>query len=506
MILSRYNLKHISRYSVLCPEKVLFELPEKVLQFGTGALLRGLPDYFIDKANRKGLFNGRIVVVKSTSRGDAAAFEKQDGLYTLCVRGVNKGGTIKENIIHSAISRVITAEGEWQQVLACAHQPPMQVIISNTTEVGIQLVKEDIRQHPPKSFPAKLLAFLYERYRAFDGSAGAGMTIIPTELIADNGRKLEAIVLELAHLNGLEADFIEWIEKRNRFCNSLVDRIVPGRPDKELAAVLEAELGYADELMVLSEDYRLWAIEGDEKVRKVLSFAEADEGVVIAADIKRFRELKIRLLNGTHTLTCGFAFLYGCTTVKDAMEHAGVATFIQELMLRELVPAIPYEIDEATCTEFGWKVLDRFRNPYLKHQWISIATQYSSKMKMRCIPLLLEHYRKSKTVPRLFALGFAAYLLFTRPLYIKEGKYYGKLRGKSYPIEDDMAEVFYKRWQPSDAGAVVKEVLCDEGFWGANLSELPGFMGSVKEKLQAMMNNELAFVIADEKIFQQDEL
>src|SRR5688500_16762705 len=95
------------------PQPSCFALPEKVLQFGTGALLRGLPDYFIDKANRQHVFNGRIVVVKSTLNGDAEAFEEQNGLYTLCVRGIEDGIVIEENIIHSAISRVLSANTQW---------------------------------------------------------------------------------------------------------------------------------------------------------------------------------------------------------------------------------------------------------------------------------------------------------------------------------------------------------------------------------------------------------
>src|SRR3954468_20427308 len=183
MILSRYTLKNITQPSVIVPDETMFELPEKVLQFGTGVLLRGLPDYFIDKANRQGLFNGRIVVVKSTSQGDASAFDKQDGLYTLCVRGLDNGKKVEENIINASISRVLSAQEEWEQILECAHSTHMQVIVSNTTEVGIQLVNDDIRRHPPTSFPGKLLAFLYERFRAFSGSAHSGMVIVPTELI-----------------------------------------------------------------------------------------------------------------------------------------------------------------------------------------------------------------------------------------------------------------------------------------------------------------------------------
>jgi tagaturonate reductase len=489
MILSRYTLKNITSEQVAIPDETIFELPEKVLQFGTGVLLRGLPDYFIDKANRQGIFNGRIVVVKSTSHGDTSAFEKQDGLYTLCIRGIQNGEKVEENSINASISRVLNAAEEWEEILACAHNQNMQVIVSNTTEVGIQLVNDDIRRHPPVSFPGKLLAFLYERFQAFGGSERSGMIIVPTELIPDNGKKLEAIVLELAHLNGLEETFIEWLENANHFCNSLVDRIVPGKPDNVLQQELENELGYTDGLMTMSEVYRLWAIEGNAHVKEVLTFAQADEGVKIEPNIDLYRELKLRLLNGTHTLSCGLAFLAGCDTVKDAMNSEGTCAFITQLMQYELAPAIPYTVDLETAYAFGLQVLDRFRNPHIKHFWLSITLQYSSKMKMRCIPMLLRHYEQTQAVPELFALGFAAYIRFMKATSQNEGKFYGESNGQSYLITDDRVEVFYQRWQTLTPDTLVAEVLNDASFWGVELGTLPGFQQVVTEKLDIILTS-----------------
>ena len=489
MVLSQWSLKNISPEKVNVPAETIFELPEKVLQFGTGVLLRGLPDYFINKANQLGIFNGRIVVVKSTSKGDSSAFEKQDGLYTLCVRGLQNGEKVQENIIHASVSRVLSANEDWEQILECAHDQNMQVIISNTTEVGIQLVNDDIRRHPPVSFPGKLLAFLYERYQAFNGSKQTGMVIIPTELISDNGKLLESIVQELAHLNGLEETFIEWLKSCNYFCNSLVDRIVTGKPDEDIHAALENELGYKDELLIMSEAYRLWAIEGDEKIKKLLSFAEADGGVIIEPNIELHKELKLRLLNGTHTLSCSLAFLAGFSTVKQAMDDDIISSYISGVMQNEIAPSIPYEVDLNIARDFGAKVLDRFRNPYINHHWIDITMQLSSKMKMRCIPLLQKHYKKNETPPELMALGFAAYLYFLKPVKEVKGKFYGELNGQEYLIQDDCAEIFMKRWQTLMPAELVKEVLRDSAFWGEALNVLPGFETVVAEKLNLLISS-----------------
>jgi tagaturonate reductase len=479
MNLSKENLGAIKTPGVVKPAADIFSLPERVLQFGTGVLLRGLPDYFIDKANRQGIFKGRVVVVKSTDSGDAGAFDRQDGLYTLCMRGIEDGRKVEENIVCSAISRVLSARDQWQDILELAHQSQMQIIVSNTTEVGIQLVEEDIRGRTPASFPGKLLAFLYERYTVFSGNAESGMIIVPTELIVDNGKKLADIVRKLAVYNKLEEGFVNWLDQHCRFCSSLVDRIVPGKPDAATLQQLQHDLGYTDDLLAISEVYRLWAIEGDEKVRSVLSFAAADAGVIIAPDIEIYRELKLRLLNGTHTLSCGLAVLAGFPTVKSAMDDPTFSAFVADLMLKEIAPNIPYDLPLAEARDFGLKVLDRFRNPHIQHQWISITMQYSSKIKMRIVPVLLKHYQPEP--PPHIVLGFAAYLLF--------------MRGQSGPVTDDRAAYFKDLWQKEPA-EVVAAALKDQSLWGVDLAEVPGFEAAVRESLNTLMNKGAATALA----------
>ncbi|MEO7925071.1 MAG: tagaturonate reductase [Chitinophagaceae bacterium] len=496
MQLSKNTVGQIAKQPGLSlPDEKLFELPEKVLQFGTGVLLRGLPDYFIDKANQQGIFNGRVVVVKSTD-SDSSAFDKQDGLYTICVRGVEKGKTIQENLVNASISRVLGARTEWKRILECAHNPAMQIVISNTTEVGIQLVQDDINNEPPVSFPGKLLAFLYERFRAFNGSAGSGMVIVPTELITDNGSKLESIVLELAHRNNLDFKFIEWLENHNTFCNSLVDRIVPGKPNAAESKKIESDLGYEDELMTMSEVFRLWAIEGNEKVKEILSFAKADESVVIAPDINLFKELKLRLLNGTHSFNCGLAFLSGFNITREAVTDKIFGVFAKNLMHTEIAKAIPYEIDRVKKADFANRVFERFCNPFIDHQWQSITVQYTSKMKMRNMPLLLRHYELNSNPPIHMATGFAGFLLYMKVTRKEGNKYYGERTGEEYEIKDDSAEYFYTSWKENNAATLAKEVMQNEELWDTDLSVLPGFLQAVQEQLQDMITNGVLQTIA----------
>lgn len=483
----QYLRLRIDSDSVSIPDEQLANLPERVLQFGTGVLLRGLPDYLIDKANRQGIFNGRIVVVKSTDGGDISAFDRQDGLYTLCIRGVEENQPVEQNVICSAISRVLSAKSQWDEILRFAISPDLQIVISNTTEVGIQLQQDDIQKAPPKSFPGKLLAVLYARFKAFDGAKDKGLVIVPTELIPDNGTRLESILLELAHRNALESEFIDWLETANYCCNSLVDRIVPGRPDAATQHALTDQLGYEDDLLTIAEAYRLWAIEGNEHVQDVLSFHQADEGVIIRPSIALFRELKLRLLNGTHTLSCGMAVLCGFETVREALDDDLINSYVQNLMLGELVPGIPFEIDEKSAQRFGMQVVDRFRNPYIEHRWLSITMQYTTKMQMRNVPTLRQFYRNVGGVPGYMALGFAAYLLFMKATHKEKEGWYGQANGEEYLIQDEKAAYFADLWERMPPRQLVTTVLGNKSLWSYDLTQLPGFAGAVTGYLTDML-------------------
>lgn len=489
MNLSIQNLAQIQLPGTGVPTAAIFNLPEKILQFGTGVLLRALPDYFVDKANRQGIFNGRILVIKSTSTGDTEDFNTQDGMYSLSIRGMESGKQVDDHVVCSAISRVLSAGSQWPEILESAANRQLEIVISNTTEVGVQLVRESILQNPPASFPAKLLAFLCERYKIFEGLPEAGMLIIPTELLPDNGTKLKSILLELAEFNKLSQEFIDWIIRHNRFCSSLVDRIVPGKPDSGAKDQLEKKWGYTDGLLVVCEPYRLWAIEGDESVRKSLSFYSADEGVIIAPDITKYRELKLRMLNATHTLCCGLAYLSGFETVKAAMEDGLFESYISNLMMDEISPAIPFPIDENEKQNFGLNVLDRFRNPYLQHQWLSITMQYSSKLSMRVLPVLYKYYELFKKPPELISMGFAAYILFMRPVKKESGKYFGLLSNQYYLINDDRAEHFHGIWDELSVDVIVNKVLANQELWSEDLTRLEGFAHSVAGKLKGFIRH-----------------
>ncbi|MCU0340010.1 MAG: tagaturonate reductase [Spirosomaceae bacterium] len=467
-----------------------FDLPVKVLQFGTGVLLRGLCDYLIDKANKQHIFNGRIVVVKSTA-GSADDFAAQDGLYTVCVRGVdNDGQTIDEATTVSAISRVLSAQDNWQSVLQVARNPHLEVILSNTTEVGIEYVEENIFQSPPQSFPGKLTAFLYERFRTYGGKKDKGLIVVPTELITDNGLKLRECVEKLSAYNELGKLFNKWLKYHVKFCNSLVDRIVPGKPDAATQAALEAKLGYEDALLTVAEPYLLWAIEGDERVKKILSFEQVHENVIVDEDISYYRERKLRILNGSHSAAAPLGYLSGFDTTFQCMNDADMKAFYENVVYEEILPTLPFEDQQEELKAFAGDILNRYRNPFIQQKLIGITLHQTSKNNARNVPTIQRYYQKFGKVPPLFAKAFAAYLLFMKAVKHQNDQYFGQRGDDFYLINDVKAAYFHEKWQgvtPATVDTLVKSILSDRTLWDIDLTLLDGFADAVTSHLREMM-------------------
>ncbi|HJU66816.1 MAG TPA: tagaturonate reductase [Gemmatimonadaceae bacterium] len=460
------------------PDPALLDLPEKAVQFGTGAFLRGFVDAFLDESNRQGRFGGRVVAVASTSSGRDEALNEQDGLYTLLIEGMEQGAAHQERRIVASVSRALSAPDEWDAVCECARNPDLELVFSNTTEVGIVLDESDHGDAtPPRSFPGKLARFLYERARTFDYDVTKGLTVVPCELIEENGERLCAIVLALAARWRLGGAFIDWIETAVPFCNTLVDRIVPGTPPPDRLVELNRTLGYRDALITSCERYRLFAIEGNEEIRVRLPFAADTDGLVIAEDIAPYRERKVRLLNGAHTAMVSVALLAGCRTVLQAMQHQMVRRFVERLMLEEIAPSL----DVPDAFAFARDVLDRFGNPHIQHALLDITLQATTKMRVRVLPSIVRHAKRTGQPPRMLSLGFAAHLFLLRhgpPPAVYE-------KAPTLP-PDEQGERLKTLWRVhgDDDQSLARAACGDVALWGTDLSRVPGFVSLVVDYLR----------------------
>lgn len=459
------------------------ERPVKVLQFGEGNFLRAFVDWQIDELNNKTDFNGQVVVVQPRGQGKMARVNKQDGLFTLLLQGLKDGKAVEERQVVNAISHGIELVEDYDSYLQLAHEPSLRFVVSNTTEAGIVFDETDrLLDCPAKSFPAKLTAFLYERFLAFNSAANKGLVILPCELIEKNGEQLKMHVLNYAKHWQLSSDFSEWIETANTFCNTLVDRIVPGQPAN--ATEVTQQLGYKDELLVAAEHYYFWAIEGPASLKEELPFTEAGLQTIFVDDLAPYRTRKVRILNGAHTAMTPVGYLYGLQTVSETIEHDVVGAFIKEMIFDEIVPVI--EGNRAEIEAFADDVLARFKNPYIEHYLMSIAMNSISKFKTRNVPTLLTYYERNGTVPNKLAFSLAALFIFYRGQYEQE----------TIALADDAAILacFNKEWAcytrtRESAQTLVTNLLRDELLWGVDLTQLEGLVSQVSDRLYDIERN-----------------
>ena len=371
-------------------------MKETIIQFGEGGFLRSFADVFIHKMNEQGLYDGKVVVVQPINKGLIPVINEQHGVYHQFLRGVENGRVVNDCIEVHSISRGVDPYTQYDEFIKLAENPDMRIIISNTTEAGIEyLGTEKLDDRPPKSFPAKLTALLYHRFKA----GLKGFIILSCELIDNNGKELLSCVLKYAELWKLPSDFIEWIKSENHFCNTLVDRICTGYPKdesekQELDKRLQKEFGLnqSDRLMNTAEIFHLWVIEGN--FEDEFPLKKAGINVIWTDDVSPFKRRKVRILNGAHTSMVLAARLYGLSTVKECLDNKTVNAFLNKLLFQEIVPVLSAGQNPETAmgyVKFAQDVLERFANPFVKHQLLSIALNSVSKFKARVLPTILEY-------------------------------------------------------------------------------------------------------------------
>jgi tagaturonate reductase len=460
------------------------EYPEKVLQFGEGNFLRCFVDWMFHELNKSGKFNGSVVAVQPIANGMANMLNDQDGLYTIYLRGLKNGQAESNHETVDVISRAINPYEDFNAYLKTAEQPEMRYIISNTTEAGIAYDETDVPTlTPPNSFPAKLTVWLNHRFKTFNGDASKGVHIIPCELIEKNADNLKRIVLQLADRWALGEDFVNWLNTASTFSNTLVDRIVPGYP-RERIEEITAELGYEDKQVVEGEHFHLWVIEGPESLQQELPFPSIGLDVKYVKDMTPYRTRKVRILNGAHTTLVPVAYLYGLDTVRESVEHPVVGKFIKEAIFDEIIPTL--DLSKEELEQFANDVIDRFRNPYIKHLLMSISLNSWSKFETRVLPSLLEYKNRKGSIPQKLSFALAATIAFYR----------GKRGEEAISLNDDLVlmELLKTAWSKYDGSdesieSVVVEVLGFEKNWKMDLNKVEGLTAAVTKHLVNIVNN-----------------
>ncbi|MBT8314391.1 MAG: tagaturonate reductase [Maribacter sp.] len=453
--------------------------PERVLQFGAGNFLRGFVDYFVQEMNEKINFNAAVVAVKPTSTGNYNQLIKQEGLYTLFLKGIKNGKAVSEHKIIDCIQRCVNPYDNYDQYLSIAQNPELRFIVSNTTEAGIAYESNDkLQDTPQKSFPGKLTALLFKRFVHFGGASGKGLIVLPCEMIDKNGDNLKRIILQYAEDWDLGEGFVHWINDDNIFCNTLVDRIVPGYP-KNKRDVLIKKLGYTDNLVVVGEQFHLWVIEGPKVVKEEFPAEECGLNVVFTDNMEPYRTRKVRILNGAHTTLVPVGYLYGIEKVRESLEDAVVGSYLKQAIFDEICPTL--NLPDEELKQFSNDVLDRFRNPFLEHALISISLNSIAKYKTRVLPSVLEYINRKNILPKRLLFSLAALIAF----------YKGERYGESIGLKDDqeVLDFFQKQWCTNNYGTIVKNVLSNNDIWGIDLTKYQGLQDLVTSNLKSIMVN-----------------
>lgn len=454
------------------------QYPIKVIQFGEGNFLRAFVDYMIDIANEKGVFGGSIAIVKPIPFGSLDSFKEQDNLYTVLLRGKENGNVVNDSRIVTSVSKALDCKDDYDEYMLLAHLDTLRFVVSNTTEAGIVLDKNDHFDGLPETYPGKLTKFLYERYTAFSGAADKGLILLPVELIENNGSKLKECVLALAKIWNLPDGFIKWVEKNNVFCSTLVDRIVTGYPRGYADKVCE-QLGYEDKLVDIGEPFALWVIETEKDISGELPLDKIGLPVVFTNDQKPYRNRKVRVLNGAHTSSVLAGYLYGLDIVRDCMKDELMGKFIRKVVMEEIVPQVNLPIEEVKA--FAESVFDRFENPFIDHALLSISLNSVSKWKARVLPSFKDYVKNNGKLPRLITFSFTALLAFYSSEDLREdGLYAKRSNGDQYVIHDDRKVLEFFAENSGKADFILK-ACGNVDFWGEDMNRYDGFTETVTD-------------------------
>lgn len=425
-------------------------MKETIIQFGTGNFLRGFADYFVDKLNKEKLFDGKIVVVSPTDSKTVDILNAQNCRYNLYLRGIENGKEVCRHTEINSISRAINPYKDFDGYIALAENPDFRFIISNTTEAGIEYAPDNqFADRPAKAFPAKLAQLLYARYKA----GLKGFVILACELIDNNGRELQKCVLRYARRWKLGEDFCSWIIDENKFCNTLVDRIVTGYPKDEAD-----KLCSGDKMLDTAEIYHFWAIEGN--FEKKLPLQKAGFNVIWTDDASPYKKRKVRVLNGAHTSMVFPAMLCGIETVGVCLEDEQLNGYLKECLFEYIVPALGNTEEN---TAFANAVLERFANPYIKHQLKAISLNSVSKFAVRVLPSILDYKKEYGAYPKPLVFSLACLI-----------EYY-----KTKDIKDDKISVeFIKNNE-------VCAILANADLWGSDISSLADLVSESLDKIHS---------------------
>ena len=436
---------------------------ERILQIGEGNFLRAFAEYYIQLY--KECSDGSISVAVCQPRTNTRvidALNAQNCKYHICLKGRLNSKVVDDVKEIDCVSRCIDTSSQYDILLELFKSDDLEIIISNTTEAGITYNSNDkIETFKQNTFPAKVTALLYERFKA----GKKGLIFLPVELIENNGDRLKETVLLYSKLWNLEKSFSKYVENECEFCNTLVDRIVTGHIDFE-----------SDNCAVACEPYGSWLIQG-EKVKNSLPLDKITGDIKFVDSLTDYRNRKVRILNGAHTMSVLAGYLSGFDIVRDMVNDSLFSEYISK-GLDEVKSTLTFEKSEIDA--YANSVLERFANPFIDHKLLDISLNSISKFTARCLPSIKDFADKQGKAPKILSFSLAALIAF----------YTHKGADRSYqPNDDEKYLAFFNSIKNSSEEEIVSKALKNTELWGEDLTLISDFETQVAQGLKSIVNN-----------------
>ena len=380
-----------------------------IVHLGIGAFHRAHQAVYTDDVLAA---DGRWSIVAASLRSPdtADALGPQDGLYTVSVRS-RDGESLR---VVGAISRVIVAPEAVDELLRVMSSREVRIVSLTVTEKGYchdpatgalnethpDIVHDLAEPRRPRSAPG----FIVEALRRRRAAGIAPFTVLTCDNLPSNGRTVKQVITRLAELH--DPDLGAFVAAQVACPSTMVDRIVPATTDEDRVRIATA-LGATDAWPVVTEAFTQWVIEDHFPTGRP---AWEAAGAEFVADVEPYEHMKLRLLNGSHSTLAYLGYLSGYETVADTMADSAFETLVTDLMDEEVTPTLHMPPD-ADLASYKRALVERFKNPALKHRTWQIAMDGSQKLPQRLLGTVRDRLDRNASIDRL-ALGVAAWMRY----------------------------------------------------------------------------------------------
>lgn len=401
-----------------------------IVHLGLGAFFRAFGAIYVEDAVRLAGGDWGIVGVSLQSPATRDRLAPQDFVYTAVTQNADGGESSRKVEI---VQDVLVAPENPEAVLARMSDPEIRIVTLTVTEKGychdpasgkLNLGHPDIVHDLENAFPKSAPGFLVRALQRRRDAGVAPFTVLTCDNLPENGKLVRRAVLDLA--GRIDPSLADWIAAEGRFPSTMVDRITPATKPEDVERLAQ-KLGYRDEAPVLCEPFRQWVVE-DDFVPAHGAGARPDlaaAGVELVADVTPYENMKLRMLNGTHSSLAYLGYLAGHETIAETVADPVFAGFVKLLWREEIMPSFAPP-DGVELEAYADALFERYSNPSIRHRTWQIAMDGSQKLPQRILGTIADNLDAGRSCPGLM-LAVAGWMRYVggidesgRPIEVKD--------------------------------------------------------------------------------------